>query len=279
MGCQQAGVAVTVTSLGPWDQPLVVAPLWPAPAWKRRQLVSAGGREHHHHHPQTPGFKPSLPPSLGPRWAHHRRNRNSARHNLRRHRGFEPFRRRYHKRMGWLLRRLPKPRPPLRAGRACQSGKLLDRDNGRGVPRGVGAAKLASGQLVGDHRVISDCHFRKTATEYDRKPGMKWLSCTAKRQSDITLGCTRWSRRASRGASQSSWRRPLRARRSSRRGLLNSTLALPQALRELRINARRSACACPDLPWLAFLGRCWSSCQGTARLAHSSVAPSRFLAV
>jgi hypothetical protein len=29
-------------------------------------------------------------------------------------------------------------------------------------------------------RVISDCHFRKTATEYDRKPGIKWLSCTEK---------------------------------------------------------------------------------------------------
>ena len=32
----------------------------------------------------------------------------------------------------------------------------------------------------GAARVISDCHFRKTATEYDRKPGIKWLSCTAK---------------------------------------------------------------------------------------------------
>ena len=29
-------------------------------------------------------------------------------------------------------------------------------------------------------RVISDCHFSKTATEYDRKPGIKWLSRTAK---------------------------------------------------------------------------------------------------
>ena len=29
-------------------------------------------------------------------------------------------------------------------------------------------------------RVISDRHFRKTATEYDRKPGTKWSSCTAK---------------------------------------------------------------------------------------------------
>ena len=32
----------------------------------------------------------------------------------------------------------------------------------------------------GERRVISDCHFRKTATEDDRKPGMKWSSCTAK---------------------------------------------------------------------------------------------------
>ena len=29
-------------------------------------------------------------------------------------------------------------------------------------------------------RVISDCHFGKTATEYDRKLGIKWLSCTEK---------------------------------------------------------------------------------------------------
>jgi hypothetical protein len=32
----------------------------------------------------------------------------------------------------------------------------------------------------GGLRVISDCHFRKTATEYDSKPGIKWLSCTEK---------------------------------------------------------------------------------------------------
>jgi hypothetical protein len=32
----------------------------------------------------------------------------------------------------------------------------------------------------GKDRDNSDCHFRKTATEYDRKPGMKWLRCTAK---------------------------------------------------------------------------------------------------
>ena len=32
----------------------------------------------------------------------------------------------------------------------------------------------------GDTRVISDCHFTKTSTEYDRKPGIKRLSCTKK---------------------------------------------------------------------------------------------------
>jgi hypothetical protein len=34
--------------------------------------------------------------------------------------------------------------------------------------------------LVGECRVVSDCHFRETATEYDRKTGIKWLSCTEK---------------------------------------------------------------------------------------------------
>ena len=36
------------------------------------------------------------------------------------------------------------------------------------------------GDPAGAIRVISDCHFRKIATEYDRKPGIKWLSCTGK---------------------------------------------------------------------------------------------------
>jgi hypothetical protein len=31
-----------------------------------------------------------------------------------------------------------------------------------------------------EDRVTSDCHFRKTATEYDRKTGIKWSSCTEK---------------------------------------------------------------------------------------------------
>jgi hypothetical protein len=45
----------------------------------------------------------------------------------------------------------------------------------------VGAGQLAA---VADEdlevRVIPDCHFRKAGTEYDRKPGIKWLGCTAK---------------------------------------------------------------------------------------------------
>jgi hypothetical protein len=32
----------------------------------------------------------------------------------------------------------------------------------------------------GAARDNSDCHFRKPTTEYDRKPGVKRLSCTAK---------------------------------------------------------------------------------------------------
>jgi hypothetical protein len=32
----------------------------------------------------------------------------------------------------------------------------------------------------GERRVISDCHFRKVATEYDRENGVKRLSCTEK---------------------------------------------------------------------------------------------------
>ena len=32
----------------------------------------------------------------------------------------------------------------------------------------------------GAPRDKSDCHFEETAAEYDRKPGIKWLSCTTK---------------------------------------------------------------------------------------------------
>ena len=44
---------------------------------------------------------------------------------------------------------------------------------GAGPVSGVGPAQDSP-------RVISDCHFRKIATEYDRKAGIKWLSCTEK---------------------------------------------------------------------------------------------------
>ena len=32
----------------------------------------------------------------------------------------------------------------------------------------------------GGARVVSECHLRKTATEYDRKPGIKWSSGAGK---------------------------------------------------------------------------------------------------
>ena len=32
----------------------------------------------------------------------------------------------------------------------------------------------------GELRDKPDCHFRRTATKYDRKSGIKWLCCTAK---------------------------------------------------------------------------------------------------
>jgi hypothetical protein len=45
------------------------------------------------------------------------------------------------------------------------------------------AGKLAGPSIDPPCRNRSDYHFRKKSTEYDRKPGMKWLSCTAKWQS------------------------------------------------------------------------------------------------
>jgi hypothetical protein len=47
-------------------------------------------------------------------------------------------------------------------------------------PRSDWAGTGAVGEGTGADRVISDCHFRKTGTEYDRKSGIKWLSCTEK---------------------------------------------------------------------------------------------------
>jgi hypothetical protein len=50
----------------------------------------------------------------------------------------------------------------------------------RAVPRVHLAAGYSSGGGGGAPRDKSDCRFRKTATDYDRKPGIKRLSCTAK---------------------------------------------------------------------------------------------------
>ena len=44
----------------------------------------------------------------------------------------------------------------------------------------LAAAALRLKEFTAEGRGKSDCHFRKTATEYDRKPGIKWLSCTVK---------------------------------------------------------------------------------------------------
>ena len=56
-----------------------------------------------------------------------------------------------------------------------------------GGPAQVGTVIVLLGPLGFAPRVISDCHFRKKATEYDRKPGIKWFSCTEKLQSDTAL--------------------------------------------------------------------------------------------
>jgi hypothetical protein len=40
--------------------------------------------------------------------------------------------------------------------------------------------ELLDFSAAGMARDRSDCHFRKRATEYNRKPGIKWLSCAAK---------------------------------------------------------------------------------------------------
>jgi hypothetical protein len=57
--------------------------------------------------------------------------------------------------------------------------------------RGLGLVYLTAflvalhqnGALLGDDGLVrdtSDCHFRKPATEYGRKTGIQWLSCTEK---------------------------------------------------------------------------------------------------
>jgi hypothetical protein len=57
--------------------------------------------------------------------------------------------------------------------------------NGSGWHGGVQCFCERSNKTVGREsrgasRDKSDCHFRKTATKYDRKPVIKWLICTAK---------------------------------------------------------------------------------------------------
>ena len=57
------------------------------------------------------------------------------------------------------------------------------------APRCPGTGRSPSparwGSRCPSRGVISGCHVRKAATEYDRKPGIKWPSCNAKWQSDI----------------------------------------------------------------------------------------------
>ena len=87
------------------------------------------------------------------------------------------------------------PKIPIRAlelthglGQPCafQVGSRGGRVGGRAEDRAL-VARTAAEWLPrylavggGGHRVISDCHCRKTATEYDRKTGIKWLGCTEK---------------------------------------------------------------------------------------------------
>jgi hypothetical protein len=61
------------------------------------------------------------------------------------------------------------------------TGSSIHIDEGVGVGAVVGSTMFNTLCIIGGAaRVIPDCRFRKTGTEYDRKPGMKWLSCTAK---------------------------------------------------------------------------------------------------
>ena len=54
----------------------------------------------------------------------------------------------------------------------------------RDLPAGVfllgRGDRAAQDRHDGGLRDKSDCHFRKTATDYDRKPGIKWLGCAVK---------------------------------------------------------------------------------------------------
>ena len=88
--------------------------------------------------------------------------------------------------MEWLQIVPPPPPPSVVRGRAAYSC-VLRRLEGAAARLGREAVALLPRYAVqteglsrphGGCRVISDCHFRKTGPEYDRKPGIKWLSCT-----------------------------------------------------------------------------------------------------
>ena len=61
------------------------------------------------------------------------------------------------------------------------TGSSIHIDEGVGVGAVVGSTMFNTLCIIGGAaRVTPDCHFRKTGAEYDKKPGKKWLSCTAK---------------------------------------------------------------------------------------------------
>jgi hypothetical protein len=70
------------------------------------------------------------------------------------------------------------PPPTLEEQQAEAAARQAEAD-AEGMWRPSSTAK-AKPRNAGARRVISDCHFGKTATEYDRKTGIKWLSCTDK---------------------------------------------------------------------------------------------------
>jgi hypothetical protein len=69
----------------------------------------------------------------------------------------------------------------IRLGRTPGKGKKERRVRLGRTPCRPGPRRSASSRP----RVRPDYHFRRTATEYDRKPGMKRLSCAAERHSDM----------------------------------------------------------------------------------------------
>ena len=57
---------------------------------------------------------------------------------------------------------------------------LTCRPAGSVAPWKGAALRAEMAEAEGALRVISDCHFRKAGTEYDRETGIKWLSYTEK---------------------------------------------------------------------------------------------------